>query len=204
MALMHQATITPTKQELMAAWLPTREWYDGVVDRDPVASFRLDDPAGEVGVECFLLGDAAGGGLFVPLTYRADRLAGVDEIGVMEHSVLGTRYVYDGLLDPVCVGVLATAIATGGTEAVEEVQAADGTRAVRDPGARARGTGTSAAVPDLGDVSVHDLAATTVVRAGDVELVVRRDLAADLAAAETLSVSWTGGTVDVAGLRPTR
>ena len=49
------ATLTPSKRELMAAWLPTRPWYDGA-DRKPVGSFRFDDPAGEVGMEGFLLG----------------------------------------------------------------------------------------------------------------------------------------------------
>ena len=29
MALLHDATLTPSKRELMEAWLPTRSWYDG-------------------------------------------------------------------------------------------------------------------------------------------------------------------------------
>ena len=45
-----QATLTPSKRELMDAWLPTRSWYDGHEDRKPVGSFRFDDPAGEVGL----------------------------------------------------------------------------------------------------------------------------------------------------------
>ena len=44
-----QATLTPSKRDLMDAWLPTRSWYDGHADRKPVGSFRFDDPAGEVG-----------------------------------------------------------------------------------------------------------------------------------------------------------
>ena len=51
-----QATLTPSKRELMDAWLPTRPWFDGNADRKPVGSFRFDDPAGEVGLEGFLLG----------------------------------------------------------------------------------------------------------------------------------------------------
>jgi hypothetical protein len=50
MALLHNATLTPTKRELLTSWLPTRPWFDGEVDRDPAGSFRLDDPDGEVGM----------------------------------------------------------------------------------------------------------------------------------------------------------
>ena len=51
-----QADLTPSKRELMQAWLPSRSWFDGHADRKPVGSFRFDDPAGEVGCEGFLLG----------------------------------------------------------------------------------------------------------------------------------------------------
>src|SRR5690348_12706691 len=76
MALLHEATLTPRKDEVIAPWLRTRPWWDGVDDRSPSGSFRLDDPAGEVGIECFLLGSAAGSTLFVPATYRSAPLAG--------------------------------------------------------------------------------------------------------------------------------
>ena len=59
MALLHEATISPRKDELIEPWLRTRSWWDGVAERGPVASFRLDDPAGQVGMECFLFGSAA-------------------------------------------------------------------------------------------------------------------------------------------------
>jgi hypothetical protein len=43
-----------------------------------------------------------------PLTYRASALAGADGalVGTTEHGVLGRRWVYDGLADPVLVGQL--------------------------------------------------------------------------------------------------
>ena len=39
-----QATLTPSKRELMDAWLPTRTWYDGHEDRKPVGVVPLRRP----------------------------------------------------------------------------------------------------------------------------------------------------------------
>nr|WP_245617138.1 hypothetical protein [Knoellia subterranea] len=50
-----------------------------MAERGPVGTFRLDDPAGEVGMECFLFGSAGGSTLFVPLTYRGAPLAGAEQ-----------------------------------------------------------------------------------------------------------------------------
>ena len=60
MAILHEATITPRKDELIGPWLRTRTWWDGEDERGPVGTFRLDDPAGEVGIECFLFGSSGG------------------------------------------------------------------------------------------------------------------------------------------------
>ena len=83
MALLHDATITPGKRDLIKSWLPSRAWFDGDLDgRRPVASFRFDDPAGEVGVECFLMGAAEGPSastLVVPMSYRGAPLDGAEE-----------------------------------------------------------------------------------------------------------------------------
>src|SRR3954469_20903663 len=102
MAIFHRATITPTKAEVIAAWAPTRSW--GPLATDPIdiiGSYRFDDPDGRVGMETHLI--TAGGCLFqVPLTYRDEPLDNAEDalIGEMQHSVLGTRWVYDGLGDP--------------------------------------------------------------------------------------------------------
>jgi hypothetical protein len=58
--------------------------------------------------------------LHVPLTYRDEPLAGADDalITEMEHSVLGTRWVYDGLRDPLFVVMLAGVAMTGQGEAL--------------------------------------------------------------------------------------
>src|SRR5262245_11829474 len=102
MARFHAATITPTKAELIAEWAPAQAWGPASdVPLDVIGSYRFDDPDGRVGMEAHLVtaGDML---LQVPLTYRDEPLAGADDalIVEMEHSVLGTRWVYDGLRDP--------------------------------------------------------------------------------------------------------
>lgn len=112
MAVIHQTTLTPSKLELLSAWLPSQPWYQG----GPPAlvkcgGFRLDDPAGEVGIEFMLVADTSGDGpavYHVPLTYRGSPLAGADYalVGTAEHGVLGRRWVYDGIHDPVLTAQL--------------------------------------------------------------------------------------------------
>ena len=113
MATIHTGTtLAPSKLELLSDWLPRQPWYRGTGTAPQLAKaggFRLDDPAGEVGIECMVVTDAAGETTyFVPLTYRAAPLAGADAglIGTTEHGVLGTRWVYDGAQDPVAVAQL--------------------------------------------------------------------------------------------------
>ena len=55
MAVIHShAALAPTKLELLAAWLPTQPWYRAggpAPDLAKAGGFRLDDPAGRVGLE---------------------------------------------------------------------------------------------------------------------------------------------------------
>jgi hypothetical protein len=120
MALFHLATISPTKTELIADWAPTQSWGPPAdLPIEVIGSYRFDDPDGRVGMETHLV--TAGGTLFqVPLTYRdepVDDIAGA-LIVEMEHSVLGTRWVYDGLRDPRLVIMLAAVTMTGQGEAL--------------------------------------------------------------------------------------
>jgi Maltokinase N-terminal cap domain len=149
-ALLHEATISPRKDELISPWLRARHWWDGIDERDPVGDFRLDDPAGEVGIQCFLFGSAPGSTLFVPVTYRdAPRPnAETSLIGTMQHSVLGKRWVYDGCADPVVVATVAGVIRNGGREATLRLRRSDGSVIVRESTATVRGNG-SANVPQL-------------------------------------------------------
>jgi len=147
MATLHQATLTPTKLELLTAWLPGRHWYpkEAVDDLQRVAGCRFDDPAGEVGVELLVVRAGADGPLVhVPMTYRGAPLDDADFylIGTMEHSVLGRRWVYDGVGDPVFVEALTATIRTGAHQAEELLETDDGPKR-RDPSMTVRGTGTA-------------------------------------------------------------
>lgn len=183
MALLHEATLRPRKDELIGPWLRTRSWWDGVDERGPAGSFRLDDPAGEVGIECFLFGSASGSTLFVPVTYRAAPLPDGEDalVGTMEHSVLGTRYVHDACADPVFVATVLDVVRTGGRQADELLRAADGSETVRTPAVTARGTGDPALAsrdPGAAVVAVDGPDRTTVDLGDGRRLTVLRRLGA--------------------------
>ncbi len=117
MAVVHRTTLTPSKLDLLTAWLPTRAWYVG--GGEPrlarAGGFRLDDPEGEVGLEFMVVTDIAPAEpvtYFVPLTYRGAPLEDAEhaQIGTMEHGVLGRRWAYDGAHDPVSVAELLALI----------------------------------------------------------------------------------------------
>ena len=130
MALLHKATITSGKLDALTAWLPGRSWLDGadVSTLTQVGSYRFDDPAGAVGIETLLVRTADGRLLQLPLSYRSAPLTGAEDalVTTMEHSVLGSRWAYDGCADPVSMHALATAILTGGHEAGLELDTGAG------------------------------------------------------------------------------
>src|SRR6478672_4047639 len=170
MALVHRATLSPSKQELVAAWLTTRRWADGIEITTKVAEYRFDDPAGEVGVETILFAADDGATVQVPLTYRGAPLDGADDflVGTTDHSVLGPRWVYDGCADPVWATTLTTAILTGGTQA-EQYLEVDGRREVREPTVTVVGSGAAHGhVERLAAVEPRDVGPLTIVRVGAV------------------------------------
>ena len=111
MAIIHKTTLTPSKLELLAEWLPAQPWYlyrGRAPELAKAGGFRLDDPLGEVGIEFMVVTDGSDDqaiSYLAPMTYRASALAGADGalIGTTEHGVLGRRWVYDGISDPVLV-----------------------------------------------------------------------------------------------------
>jgi hypothetical protein len=195
MALFHRATITPGKSELIAAWVPTRSWGPPVdVPVDVIGSYRFDDPDGRVGMETHLV-TAGGVLLHVPLTYRDEPLDGADEALVtqMQHSVLGTRWVYDGLGDPLYVVMLAGVSMTGQGEALG-MAVYDGRWYIAPSNVRIQGGGwTQERVPVDGFEVVSDADATDVVFHNDrFELTVFRRPAPGPRPAIGLTASWDG------------
>ena len=113
MSVIHRTTLTPSKLELIAGWLPDQPWYLGAAAgqrAEPrlarAGGFRLDDPAGEVGIEIAAVLDTSGERpvtYLVPMSYRGAPLAEAEDalLGTAEHGTLGTRWVYDAAHDPV-------------------------------------------------------------------------------------------------------
>ena len=176
MGEVHKATLSPSKQEIVAGWLPSRDWARGSAVAEKIAEYRLDDPAGEVGVETILWRLDDGTVVQTPLTYRAAPLAGAEGplIATTQHSALGERWVYDGCGDPVWASTLATAIATGGQQSQMFFEE-DGKRVEIPARMQVRGSGSDASSPTVSAIDdVSDEGAVTTVRAGDAVLELAR------------------------------
>ena len=114
MATIHRTTMEPGKLDLLASWLPEQPWYrpTGKPPRlSRAGGFRLDDPAGEVGIEFVFVTDGTDGveaTYSVPLTYRGAPLPGAEPglVGTAEHGVLGRRWVHDAAYDAVAIAQL--------------------------------------------------------------------------------------------------
>lgn len=161
MALLHgNAEITPTKPELLATWLPTQPWFAGDISAlQHVGAYRFDDPDGEVGMETHLVRAGDGPLLQVPWTYRGAPIDGADAylVGTMDHTLLGPRWVYDAVGDPVYQAVLATTILTGGTQAELVRDFGDGRTEIAEPTVRVKGSGTGSAAQPADLEVVRDL-----------------------------------------------
>jgi len=210
MSVVHQATLAPSKTELAESWLARKPWAEGLTVTGQIGGYRFDDPAGKVGVEFLLLSATDAEGLdrilHLPLTYRPAPLDGGEHflIGTTEHSVLGTRWVYDGCADPLAVRVLLTAVLTGAEQEPLELHHADGHVEQREPRVLAHGSGSwrREEVPPFDGVAVVHDRAVAVVEAGGFELSVKRLLdGVPVSGEETLEVVWPHGRGALVGVR---
>ncbi|SFC21801.1 hypothetical protein SAMN04487968_104277 [Nocardioides terrae] len=195
MAVIHvDSDISPTKPELVAAWLPTQPWAAGLGELEQIGGYRFDDPDGEVGIEALLF-RAGEQVLHLPLTYRGAPLEGADEflICTMSHTALGDRWIYDGIGDRVAVDAYVTAILTGGRQADLEVERDGRIVGVREAAVQASGSGRASAVPDHAALAVTSRGALAIVESADLTLNIARLLPADVDGPETLTVVWDGG-----------
>jgi len=110
MAIIHRTTLRPGKLELLARWLPGQPWYRGGPEPElaKAGGFRIDDPAGAVGIEFMLVTDTSGEcpvTYLAPMTYRAAPFDGAGQglIGTTEHGVASRNPVEPGL-DAGCRG----------------------------------------------------------------------------------------------------
>ncbi|TFD56593.1 hypothetical protein [Cryobacterium sp. Hh38] len=181
MALLYDAVLRPSKSELIAAWAPTQTWFVGDVgaEVERVASFRFDDPDGGVGIETILVRFGTGPLLQIPLTYRGAPLEGGENelVGIMSHSVLGDRWVYDATGDPVYLAAVAAAALTGAQQADQFTQG-NGELIPVAPTATVRGSGTPGTPVPQGAATIDTVstAGTTIATAGALRVTVVRVL----------------------------
>lgn len=202
MAVIHRATLVPSKLELLGTWLQSRlaEPSGGPVEL--LGAYRFDDPDGEVGIEGHLVGwgDAT---VHVPVTYRGSPLAGAERwlIGTMEHSVLGRRWVYDAMADPVARRALLGALAGTVEQAAWEVWDGDRLVETRQPTVRVRTEGSAGPAPvETGPVTVKEADSVVRVDLGTAELRVARVLGGRLPGEARLIGEWAGGSADLASV----
>lgn len=143
-AEIHQATLSPTKGEVLTQVFGPHEMF---------GSFRFVDPRGLVGIETLLV-HQGGPLLQLPVTYRDSRITDEHEIGTLEHSVLGKRYITRVVADPAAVKEYLRVIVVGDTHA----QRSDG----QLPPLAIKGTGTEAEV-DLHNIHLDGITQESVV-----------------------------------------
>ncbi len=195
MAILHQATLTPSKPELIEAYLPTVAEFE--IAADPIehlGAYRFDDPAGEVGIESHLVRVGDGRTIHLPLTYRNEPLADADhwKVGTLEHSVLGTRHVYDAVGDPVYVTELVRIIATGGGQSDLVVHLADGGTLERDNVVFVRGSGSAPDGPAIAVGAASREGTITAIGLGQASVIVRHTPRPGSATGATLMGTWPG------------
>lgn len=128
MAILYQAELEPTKPQILRTFLDSRSWGEAG-ELTVLGAYRFDDPDGEIGIECHLV--RVGETIFhLPLTYHSAAVPGAEEhsVGTMQHSVLGERFVYDGLGDEVALDCFRRAICGEQVQAELEIYSADGER----------------------------------------------------------------------------
>ncbi len=194
MALYHVATVTPSKAEIVAGWASTQPWCGADESAiEMIGAYRFDDPEGRVGMEVHLA-QAGDTHIQVPLTYRDEPLDGAEDalIGTTEHSVLGTRWVYDGLGDARLVMMLAAVAMTGQGEALGMVNK-DGRWCIAPSNVRILGGGwTQERVPVDQFVVEQDNDSNVVLGNDRLEMTVFRNLKPASRPAIGLTATWDG------------
>ncbi|MDM7990922.1 1,4-alpha-glucan branching protein GlgB [Arthrobacter sp. zg-Y877] len=103
--------LTPSLPDILTAWLPGQRWFPAkgrevVLER--VGGIRLEDPAGQVGLEVHLIAVVSGERrdvISVPVSYRTEPAPELEAalLGRAQDGDLGERWLYDATADPVFV-----------------------------------------------------------------------------------------------------
>ncbi len=205
MSIIFDTTLSPSKYELLAAWLPSQPWFSGDASRlEVVGAYRFDDPEGEVGFEGHLFTAGDGVTYHVPLSYRGAPLEYGEEflVGTMEHGVLGKRWASDAIGDPAFRAVLATVMVQGGTGSREFLVDDTGAEVEYEPSVRVAGTGSPGlALPELWAAQVELRGTMSVAHTEFVSLELHRiilpvlDGSSDAEGAWSLRGAWGGDRV---------
>lgn len=210
MALIHDAELSPSKLNMLRAWVPQQSWFPeqsstiAPGELNILGAYRFDDSDDEVGIETFLVASASGV-LQIPVTYRGAPLAGADAslICEMTHSVLGRRWAYDAVADDVYIRELARTILRGGHQAdlVYDYPASPEKLTVTT---RVQGSGDSAShagsqvTPGSSTVEAPSDAVARIRSEGLAIDVVRvLDLTCSTASAPNLTGTWPGQAMPV-------
>lgn len=203
MAILYRARLHPTKLQLIEGFISTQPWFagDSAAELTNVAAYRFDDPDGEVGIETVFVRAGDGPLLQVALTYRDAPLEGGGAwlIGTAEHSVLGTRWVYDAIGDPVYLAAVANAAFSGGRQADQYVDI-EGELTLREPTGLVVGSGAEGSSvpprPSIGEVTSRQNSASTTVEAGELHVIVARivgtDPTTDRVNEQVITGTWPG------------
>jgi hypothetical protein len=187
------ATLVPHFRDFLPGWVARQEWYrgSGTPSLRPIGFFRFEDPGGQVGIETHLVSD--GTDIYqIPMTYRGAPIPLADAepglIATAEHSVLGTRWIYDGTIDPVWRQELLRLVQTGG---VSDPSAKRGVAS-----AEARGHPLGTITPETATIDLRRLLAQATATTD-----AARETAAAGAAEDTTPAGATeeAVTADVAG-----
>lgn len=176
MAIIHKASISPTKAELLERLLGEAVTVLG--------TYRFDDPEGLVGVEALIV-RSGGRTSQIVLTYRGAPLEGAeaDLITTMEHSALGRRWVYHGTGDPVAVACFRRALLGEQDQAVEEIWDNGQRVDTREPAVRLSLVAGQSSEADAAPAVATDL-----------------DRPPEHTRGPRLRAAWSGGDAIVAGL----
>lgn len=192
-----KTTLEPSKEEIVAAWLPKQDWWGADASKTQIVTgYRFDDPAGEVGIQGLIVSGGDASVYHVPVTYRGAPLEGAEDflMGTMEHGKLGKRWVYDAIGDALFQQELANIIAQGGTESKEFVIDAEGNKTPRAPQSYIKGSGSKADTsPSMAgaQVTTEDGVSTALSREASLSILRRiNSHAVFTAEVETLSCTW--------------